>query len=318
MSRLKRLIVEIHRRSLWQVLGIYVVGAWIALQVADTVTAALGLPDWVPQVALVLLIVLLPVVLATAFVQEGVGGAAQAEPVPEGEPTPEIPAPEPRGAHHRVFTWRNAILAGLSLLVLLTVSAGGYMGLRAAGIGPFGTLMTKGVLEERDRIVLADFENRTPDSLAALGATEWLRTALSQSAVVRLAEGDYLADVLERMGKDPSAPLDYESAREVAIREGLKAVIAGEVIAVGAGCMVTARLVAAETGEVLWRDSETAHEADESEEIIEAVDRLVIQAAARAGGRVAQDDPGEQATASDDHDLARGTTPVFSGTSGTR
>ncbi|UCC83375.1 MAG: hypothetical protein JSW46_00140, partial [Gemmatimonadota bacterium] len=70
MSRLKRLIHEIHRRSLWQVLGIYVVGAWIALQVADTVTAALGLPDWVPQVALVLLIVLLPVVLATAFVQE--------------------------------------------------------------------------------------------------------------------------------------------------------------------------------------------------------------------------------------------------------
>jgi hypothetical protein len=66
MSRLKRLIVEIHRRSLWQVLGIYVVGAWIALQVADTVTAALGL-----------LMVLLPVVLATAFVRE-VEGAAPA------------------------------------------------------------------------------------------------------------------------------------------------------------------------------------------------------------------------------------------------
>jgi hypothetical protein len=28
MSRLKRLIVEAHQRSLWQVLGIYVVGAW--------------------------------------------------------------------------------------------------------------------------------------------------------------------------------------------------------------------------------------------------------------------------------------------------
>ena len=30
MSRLKRLIHEIHRRSLWQVLGIYLVGAWVA------------------------------------------------------------------------------------------------------------------------------------------------------------------------------------------------------------------------------------------------------------------------------------------------
>ena len=32
MSRLKRLIQEIHQRSLWQVLGIYLVGAWVALQ----------------------------------------------------------------------------------------------------------------------------------------------------------------------------------------------------------------------------------------------------------------------------------------------
>jgi hypothetical protein len=30
MSRLKRLIQEIHRRSLWQVLGIYLGGAWVA------------------------------------------------------------------------------------------------------------------------------------------------------------------------------------------------------------------------------------------------------------------------------------------------
>jgi hypothetical protein len=31
MSRLKRLIHEIHRRSLWQVLGIYLGGAWVAV-----------------------------------------------------------------------------------------------------------------------------------------------------------------------------------------------------------------------------------------------------------------------------------------------
>ena len=32
VSRLKRLIQEIHWRSLWQVLGIYLVGAWVAFQ----------------------------------------------------------------------------------------------------------------------------------------------------------------------------------------------------------------------------------------------------------------------------------------------
>jgi hypothetical protein len=43
---LKQLIHEIHRRSLWQVLGIYVVGSWAVLQIADTLTSALGLSNW--------------------------------------------------------------------------------------------------------------------------------------------------------------------------------------------------------------------------------------------------------------------------------
>ncbi len=39
---LKRLIAEIHRRSLWQVLGIYVVGSWIALEGAGVLTETVG------------------------------------------------------------------------------------------------------------------------------------------------------------------------------------------------------------------------------------------------------------------------------------
>ena len=74
MSRLKRLIHEIHRRSLWQVLGIYLGGAWVTLRGIEALVSVLGLPEWVPGSALVVLILGLPVVLATAFVQEGVGG----------------------------------------------------------------------------------------------------------------------------------------------------------------------------------------------------------------------------------------------------
>ncbi len=60
MSRLKQLIHEIHRRSLWQVLGIYLVGSWFVLQVVDTMVGALKLPDWAPPLALILLIIGLP------------------------------------------------------------------------------------------------------------------------------------------------------------------------------------------------------------------------------------------------------------------
>jgi hypothetical protein len=53
---LKRFIGEIHRRSLWQVLGIYVVASWIVFEVVQTLTEGLGLPDWFPAFAFVLLL----------------------------------------------------------------------------------------------------------------------------------------------------------------------------------------------------------------------------------------------------------------------
>ena len=64
MSRLKRLIQEIHRRSLWQVLGIYLVGAWVAFQGIEALVSGLGLPEWVPGLAAALLILGLSIVLA--------------------------------------------------------------------------------------------------------------------------------------------------------------------------------------------------------------------------------------------------------------
>ncbi len=51
MTRLRQLIHEIHRRSLWQVLLIYMGGSWITLQLLDTRAGALNLPDWAPPLA---------------------------------------------------------------------------------------------------------------------------------------------------------------------------------------------------------------------------------------------------------------------------
>ena len=42
MSRLKRLVVEVHRRSLWQVLAIYLVGAAVGYQLIEALTDGLG------------------------------------------------------------------------------------------------------------------------------------------------------------------------------------------------------------------------------------------------------------------------------------
>jgi hypothetical protein len=73
MEGLRQLIREIHRRSLWQVLGIYLVASWAVLEAVEGVSATAGLPDWLAPLALVLLLVGIPIVMATAVVQQGIG-----------------------------------------------------------------------------------------------------------------------------------------------------------------------------------------------------------------------------------------------------
>lgn len=57
--------------------------------------------------------------------------------------------------------------------------------------GPAGSLLAKGVIDERERIILADFENHTSDSLLAIAATEALRVYLAQSPLVTVVEPTY-------------------------------------------------------------------------------------------------------------------------------
>ena len=63
MERLRQLIREIHRGSLWQVLGIYVVASGAVLGGVGTLGDVLVPPEWFSPLAFALLIVGLPIVL---------------------------------------------------------------------------------------------------------------------------------------------------------------------------------------------------------------------------------------------------------------
>jgi tetratricopeptide (TPR) repeat protein len=129
MSDFKKLIGEIHKRSLWQVLGIYMVSAWIAYEVVQSLTEGLGLPAWFPPFAVVLFIIGLPIVLATAIVQEGTGRSTSEEPpAPEAgtAPTPAETA-DPTSTAKKLLTWRNAIAGGVLALALWGIIATGWL-----------------------------------------------------------------------------------------------------------------------------------------------------------------------------------------------
>ncbi len=281
---MKELIHEIHRRSLWQVLGIYVAASWIVLQVVDVIGNNFGLPEWVPPAALILLLIGLPIVLATAVVQEGVSTrpAKTQEASPDDDALARLPPvqePEVRG-HHRLFTWRIALLGGGVAFALLGVVTAGYMAMRTLGIGPAGTLVAKGVLEEREELVLADFESSS-DTLLARTVAEALRRALAESSILRFVDESRISETLRRMERDPTfTPIDRDVAREIARRQGLKGFVTGVVNRAGAGYLLSADLVLAELGETVITAQESARDDDG---VIDAIDRLSRTFRERAG-----------------------------------
>jgi tetratricopeptide (TPR) repeat protein/tRNA A-37 threonylcarbamoyl transferase component Bud32 len=266
--------VAIHRPApspgtrVLQVAGWFGVGAVALLALVYAVVMAAGLPDWVVAGAGVLLAIGLPIMILTGR-QEQRRAAARVTGVPVVTPT-GLPA---------LFTWRRALLGGGLAFALLGVLTAGWVTSRALGVGPAGTLLTSGALGAEDRLVIAQFVNRTADSTLTRTVTELFRIGMNQSPVVKLVSDQALADILRRMQRPEDAAVDGATAREIVEREGLKAYVAGEIAPVGGGFLVSARLLTP-AGEILTAQQVTA--ADDAG-IIEAVDVLSARVRERIG-----------------------------------
>jgi len=267
-----------------RVAGLFALSSVAVLGVVYFLMNQLGLPGWVMPWAIGLLVVGLPIVVTTGLIERrralarSTGRAA----APAGVQT--------------WLTWRRALLGGGTAFGLLGVGTTVYTAMRLLGIGPVGTLVASGVLAERDRLVLADFENRTADSTLGPSLTEALRVDLAQSGVIRLLDAAAVGQALGRMGRAPGAPLDLALARELAQREGAKAVVHGQIDPLGRGYVVSAELVSAADGAALVALRETAKD---DGAIIEAVDRLSGKLRERIGESlktIRSSDPLEQVT----------------------
>ena len=161
-------------RSLWQILAFYAAASWVVLQVVDVVKDNLGLPDWVFPFAMLLLLIGLPIIVATAVVQgrHAAAGAGSAADAASPEREEDALATEPERSPRRLFTWRNALVGGGLAFVLLAVVTTGFMFMRNQGIGPVGSLVAKGMLEEQAAIVVADFVAGLPATGPATAVTE--------------------------------------------------------------------------------------------------------------------------------------------------
>src|SRR5882762_8412001 len=244
-----------------RVAGLFALTSVAVLGVVYFLMNQLGLPGWVMPGAIGLLVAGLPIMVVTGLIERRRALARTTGRV----------APPPGDGLRSWLTWRKALTGGVAAFAALGLGAAGYSAMRVLGIGPVGTLVASGVLEKRDRLVLADFENRTTDSTLGPSLTEALRVDLAQSPVVRLLDAAAVGQALYRMGRPPATPLDQGLARELAQREGAKAVVRGQIDPLGRGYVVSAELVGASDGAALVAVRENAQD---DGAIIAAVDRL--------------------------------------------
>jgi len=241
-------------------IALYGVAAATVAGVSYALMIALGLPDFVVAATLALLVVGLPILLFTLRQERRRLSASQSKIAEAVE-----------SAAGRWLTWRRAIAGGMVAFAGLALFVAGYMLMRTLGIGPAGTLVSTGVLEERGRIILADFVDRSGDTSRANAVTEAFRIDLGQSPAVTLVQGSDLTEAFARMQREPPRNITVDLAREVATREGIRAVVSGEINSVGGSYVLSAQLLDATTGNVLVPLRETARD---STELVEALDRL--------------------------------------------
>jgi tetratricopeptide (TPR) repeat protein len=269
--------------GMWKkALAIYAV-AFIAVAVlARAAIVGIGLPDWVFPGALIVMGLGLPVILVTAYAHRVTHRALVTTPV--RTPTGGIAQPGTmatlalKASPH--LSWRRAAVGGMWAVGSFVVLVGAWMAMRALGIGPAGSLMATGKLGERERVLIADFQGPASDSLLGRTVTEAFRTDLAQSANLSVVPATAVQGALRRMQRPANAFVDFALAREIATREGTKAVLEGTVVELGGRYVFSARLVAAQTGEELATFRETA---DEAKDIIPAISELAKQVRSKVG-----------------------------------
>ena len=255
---------------LGRAIGIWAAGTLLVALTAWAATSVIGLPEWVLPGSFGVMLLGLPLIGFTAYVQRTAYRLYTATPAftPGGNTAARgtMATIALKASPHMSWrrTWMGGAVAvgGFALLVLA------FMVMRALGIGSVGSLMGKGAFGAHETIVVADFKSPANDSTLGITVAEALRTDLAQSKNLKVLTKAAVAEVLRLMQRPADAAVPFTLAREVASREGAKAVLDGDIVELGGSYVISARLVGALDGAELAQFRHTAKNQGELVEVL--------------------------------------------------
>ena len=156
------------------------------------------------------------------------------------------------------------VASGLTLLFLA-----GLLTWRELGPSPDLTVLD---FQQRDWVLIADFENRTGESVLDDVLESALRREISNSQFVNVVPRERIEDTLELMRKPLDTGIDPEVAREICLRDGgIKALLTGRVEKLDSTYLLSVELVDPSTGQTI---AATSEEATGQGEVLTTLSRL--------------------------------------------
>jgi serine/threonine protein kinase/tetratricopeptide (TPR) repeat protein len=152
-------------------------------------------------------------------------------------------------------------------------------------------------LTDKDTIVLADFTNRTSDSVFDGTLRQGLSVQLEQSPFLNIISDQQIQQTLRMMDKKPDAQLTSELGRELCLRTGSTVVLDGSIAQIGTQYLLTLKAVNCASGASLASTETTA---TDKNHVLEALGKVSTEIRNKLGESLSTvqklDTPLEQAT----------------------
>src|SRR5438874_7927460 len=236
----RNFFAELKRRNVVRMAGLYLVGAWLLVQVAGTVLPMFGAPDWLPRSVVILLAIGFVPALIFSWVFEL---------TPQGLKRDEDVSPEQSIAPQTARRMNRMIIAVLVLAVAYFAVDKFVLNPRreksAAGVSS----SSNAAPSEKSVAVLA-FANLSDDKGSEYfsdGISEELLTVLQKIPGLHVAAR---TSAFSFKGKNATAP-------EIGQKLGVARLVDGSVRKAGDTVRIAARLTRTDTGEQLWSENFT-------------------------------------------------------------
>jgi len=152
---------------------------------------------------------------------------------------------------------------------------------------------------EKDFILLADFVNTTGDGVFDGTLKQALAVQLEQSPYLNILPQSRIQQALRFMGRSPDERVTSDVAREICVRNGVKAMLTGSISSLGSHYVIDLNAVNAQTGDSLGR---AQAESDSKEQVLKTLDQAASSLRQKLGESIGSVQkfaiPLEQATTS--------------------